>query len=87
MLLFLALCLSLRRPSARRYGALAAIVALDTATTLVEALAQPGPKTAGGLALHGVGVLAPLMSALMLWGAWRRARALADGAAERASKV
>ena len=77
VLLFLGLCGCLWRPTPRRYGILAAVVALDTATTLVEALMYPGPQTAVGLMLHGLGVLAPLMSALMLWGAWRRACALA----------
>jgi hypothetical protein len=79
VLLFVALCLSLRWPTPRRYGLLAAVVGADTALTLLEALIYPGPKTALGLMLHGVGVLAPCLSALMLWGAWRRARALAHG--------
>lgn len=71
--LFAALCATLHRPTPNRLGALAGVVAIDTAVTLLEALAYPGPKTLIGLLMHGAGVLAPGASALLLWGAWRRA--------------
>lgn len=80
-LLCLALWGTLFRPSIGRLRLLSFVVTLDACTTLIEALVYPGPKHLFGLLLHAVGVLAPTVSAVMLWGAARRAARMAAGRA------
>lgn len=80
--LFFALCFMLRAPTVGSLWALALVVSLDAAVTLLEALIYPGPKHLFGLVLHAVGVGAPTASAVMLWGAYLRALCIARSDAQ-----